>query len=558
MVRPARNRRKQFTSQPIAGVAEVCETRSLLCATMLDAPVEVSDAPTEDVTADATVKVSSDEFSSIGEDVTTFEMIDGTTEDYAAITCEMFVSESPTDPVEGPGVMGIDFIADEAVLVEEGAEIYQEYTEEGLPTDWNPAWGYRFLSVESTTADEATISDEMVQEFGDSEILAEPIDLKILESIELPMVMDLLPEGETLDATLNPDEFIVTCFASDMPGDTFVDVTAEPGDSKEILPNDTMFGDAEDPNVYPEFIYTMVMRSNVPDGDVEKTDVVEEAVEVELTGEGEEVWPTLLPEGSEELPEDQFYLAYSSAPGILDQSADDVVETEVEFSGSLEDSPVLYFGTTAADGETELPVETTVITDDGSVPDDEIVPDDDLVMVADEIEDTDVIFQSMAGGAVSEESESAPTEAPVSRPQHHHGPFSSTGMFDQSSDPSDSIGTMFARPTDGQPGDNRVSKTVANSTPRSAVRLRPVVAQRSAPGLVSRNLTPLLSTDDQQTSETSTDDSESDVTTSGSQPTANDSETSNSHASASTANPPHRNRSIDLFMSQFHNEFYAS
>lgn len=574
MVHPARNRRKQLTSKPLAGVTEVCETRALLCAACGTIPVDVagsSELQFEDTTDDSVdAKLSSKEAAALGEELTTCEMIEGSAEEFA---CVLYATdfEVPTETTDGPGVYGVDFIADEAVLIEEGSETYLEYPEDGMPLDWNPSWGYRSLSIEPTSIDDAamttdvTSTDEAVPtgdlfyEYVEDGALLEPINMTIFESIEMPTDSELSEDVSNLDATLNPDDLmVVACFGVTHEDVSAVRFTVEPKDGEGLLEDDVIY--AEDPNAeYPVFIPTMVMRGNAPEGDVESTEVVEETGLVEITAEGEEIWQTFLPEVGEELPEDQFYLAYSSmpgepVPGELEERTEEVVDVDAELTENLEDMPVVYFGTTSIDENTELPMEDVLVTFEESTTDDE------LVMEIEEVEDPSVIFQSMAGGEAPSTPESS-TEDTGSPVNNQRGPYASRRMFASTSDSADSVGTLLARPTDGPAVGNGIAKQTSSATTRSFGRLRPASAPKTITSPEIGGLTPLLGNVNDQPSET-TDDSESDVPASENGTTNDDAQTSTSQASqqdsATVVSQPQRNHSIDLFMSRFHNEFYAS
>lgn len=573
MVHPARNRRKQLTSKPLAGVAEVCETRALLCAACGTIPVDVagsSELQFEDTTDDSVdAKLASKEAAALGEEITTCEMIEGATEEFACVLYATDV-EVATETMDGPGVYGVDFIADEAVLIEEGSETYLEYPEDGMPLDWNPSWGYRSLSIEPTSIDDAamttdiTLTDEAVPtgdlfyEYVEDGALLDPIDVTIFESIKLPMDSEFSEEVSTLDATLNPDDLIAcTWFDMTSKDGSVVDVTVESKDGEGLLEDDVIY--AEDPNFeYPVFISTMVMRGNAPEGDVESTEVVEETGLVEITAEGEEIWQTFLPEVGEELPEDQFYLAYSSmpgepVPGELEERTEDVVDFDAELTENLEDMPVVYFGTTSIDENTELPTEDVFVTFEESTTDDE------LVMEIEEVEDPSVIFQSMAGGEAPSTPESS-TEDTGSPVNNQRGPNASTGMFASTSDSADSVGTLLARRVDGPAAGNNVTKSTVSASARSLGRHRPASAPKAVVTLSNHGLNSLLEAGNEETSETS-DDSESDVPMSENKASTNDAETSTSHMSQQESNVvasrPQRDRSIDLFMSRFHDEFFA-
>jgi hypothetical protein len=515
MVHPARNRRKQLTSKPLAGVAEVCETRALLCAACGTIPVDaagLSDLQFEDTTDDSVkVKLSSEEAATLREEITTCEMIEGATEEFACVLYATDV-EVPTETMDGPGVYGVDFIADEAVLIEEGSETYLEYPEDGMPLDWNPSWSYRSLSIEPTSIDDAAMINEvslteeavptgdLFYEYMEDGALLDPIDVTIFESIKLPMGSELSEEVSTLDATLNPDDLIAcTWFDMTSKDGSVVDVTVEPKDGEGLLEDDVIY--AEDPNAeYPVFVSTMVMRGNVPDGDVESTEVVEETGLVEITADGEEIWQTFLPEVGEELPTEDVFVTF-----------------------------------------------------------DESTTDDELVIESEGIEDPSVIFQSMAGGKArtTPESSTEDTGLPV---DHHRGPNASRRMFASTSNSSDSVGTLLARPTDGPVVGNGIAKPTSSVTTRSSGRLRPASAPKTTIGPEIGGLTPLLGRVNDQASET-TDDSESDVPASENE-TTNDAQTSTSQASqqvsTTVVSQPQRDHLIDLFMSRFHNEFYAS
>lgn len=574
MVHPARNRRKQLTSKPIAGVAEVCETRALLCAACGTIPVDaagLSELQLEDTTGDSVdTKLSSKEAAELGEELTTCEMIEGSAEEFACVLYATDI-EVPVESMDGPGVYGVDFIADEAVLIEEGSETYLEYPEDGMPSDWNPSWGYRSLSIEPTSVDDAamttdvTLTDEAVPtgdlfyEYVEDGALLDPINMTIFESIEMPMGCELPEDVNTLDATLNPDDLmVVACFGVTPEDVSVVRFTVEPKDGEGLLEEDVIY--AEDPNAeYPVFIPAMVMRGNVSEGDVESTEVVEETGLVEITAEGEEIWQTFLPGVGEELPEDQFYLAYSSmpgesVPGELEERTEDVVDFDAELTENLEDVLVMYFGTTSVDENTEVPTEDVFVTVEESTTDDE------LVMEIEEIEDPSVIFQSMAGGEAPTTPESS-TEDTGSPVDHHRGSQASRRMFASTSDSSDSVGTLLARPTDGPAVGNGIAKPTSSVTTRSFGRLRPASAPKTTSGPEIGGLTPLLGRVNDQASET-TDDSESDVPVSETETTNDKAQTSTRQASqpdsTTVASQPQRNHSIDLFMSRFHNEFYAS
>lgn len=574
MVHPARNRRKQLTSKPLAGVAEVCETRALLCAACGTIPVDVaglSEPQFEDTTDDSVnVKLSSEEAATFGKEIATCEMIEGATGEYFCVLYATDV-EVPMESMDGPGVYGVDFIADEAVLTEEGSETYLEYPEDGMPLDWNPSWGYRSLSIEPTSIDDAamttdvTLTDEAVPtgdlfyEYVEDGALLDPIDVTIFESIKLPMDCELPEDVNTLDATLNPDDLmVVACFGVTPEDVSAVRFTVESKDGEGLLEDAVIY--AEDPNAeYPVFIPTMVMRGSVSEGDVESTEVVEETGLVEITAEDEEIWQTFLSGVGEELPEDHFYLAYSSmpgesVPGELEERTEDVVDFDGELTENLEDMPVVYFGTTSIDENTELPSEDVFVTFEESTTDDE------LVMEIEDVEDPSVIFQSMAGGEAPSTPES-PTEDTGSPVNNQRGPNASRRMFASTSDSSDSVGTLLTRPTNGPVVGNGIAKQTSSATMRSSGRLRPASAPKTTTGPEIGGLTPLLGSVNDQASET-TDDSESDVPASENGTTNDDAQTSTSQASqqesATVAGQPQRHHSIDLFMSRFHNESYAS
>ncbi|MFN9721192.1 MAG: hypothetical protein ACK58L_21040 [Planctomycetota bacterium] len=547
MARPARNRRTQRTPRSFSGVAEVCETRSLLCAAWFNAPVDVAPVDVIDTTVvDASGEES--DFPTPDDGAVTDEMLfsvgdAGTSEEAPRLEiCSMFPGgEVETDVVSPELTENTE--PEEKSLIEESIE-FVDYGVDGLPNDWDPSWGHLFLSVttEESRQDQGQ-EGEYDPEVPSLEFTSEMLDLSLLESIDLSIVDDVVKTGEVqfLEDHLNPEDLLAVCFRTPPTEDSPIDVAIEPvSDDSDVKSEDVVSEEfvgeiTEDWNrIPPKILMTMVMRGYVPDGGGEETIIdvkTEDGIVIEepvLAVDGDELWATGVLERCEDFP----LAVYMPGAGGVEQDknvdavervSDDSADTEVFVMDEI------YALTGASD---EIPMDR--------------LP-----------EESGLIVQRTLSGDVATPGAGSETEdsSAISRLL---ASYSNPNLFADQSDSEDAVGTLLARPA-SQPGSASVSnRSTSGPATRTAPKLSTVVSRRSLPPVALQALTtPLGDLEENESANSDAADSETDSAAENIDSVSVESDSSAQSAVNASANPVNRTRTIDLFMSRFHDEFFA-
>ncbi len=533
MVRPARNRRKQLTPQSLSGVAEVCETRSLLCATGFEAPVDVVDTAVidgsevkSDVVAPEDGPVADEMLFSVGETAVSEE-------DFQLAVCNFMPMVVGETEEFAPELTEKTDVFEDVTLSEEATE-FVDYENDTMPTDWDPSWGYRFLSMTAAPVEE--MNGEVPAELQDTEITGEIVDLPLLESVDLPVVDDMMMYTMTIEDSLNPDDLLATCFSAP-PTDEVTDSDVEPGvdgvDVKEdvVVTTDFVGEPTEDwTTIPPEILMTMVMRGHVSDSGDEEI-VVDETTEDGsatdygvVTLDGEEMWQTGVVDGTEDLPPIMYMFG---AGGLNEDGGIEVVEGELPVDGEVPTDEIYTMTGTTDD----IPVD--------------LLP-----------EDSELIFQtSVLEDVPSSEPVTETGDDPASPVQVNF----QRSVFAVVEENDDAIGTLLSR-TGSQTGSGSATpRTYSGPAIRTAPKLNAVASRRAVPPSSLPNLTsPLGNSDESEAVDSDDDSSESNAVSANTSSTSTSNDSANQQAANATATPANRARSIDLFMSRFHDEFFAS